>query len=421
METQLILFWLIVAGFGGFAALTLWRAASRGGAADPDGTADMRLYRGQLAGIDRDRARGVIADDEAGRLRTEIARRLLDADRRVAAAGGSAGPGARWPVAAAVAAAMGLTVAGYLWLGAPGYPDLPIAERIARAAEIAATRPGQVTAQGPAPALRDPDSPQDAALIAKLRDAVAARPDDLQGHLLLAEQESALGNAIAAAGAQARAVTLMGDAATARDHAVLSDLYVRAAGGYVSPEAEAAARAALARDAGNGTARFYIGLAEAQTGRPDLAFAIWRDLLESSPPAAPWVPVIRDRIGFLAAASGVDYAPPDMPQAEAAAPGAAAPGAQGPGPTAGDVAAAAGMSPEDRQAMIRGMVQGLADRLATEGGPASDWARLIAALGVLGETDRARAIWTEAKGVFAASPDDLAAVTAAARQAGVAE
>lgn len=90
------------------------------------------------------------------------------------------------------------------------------------------------------------------------------------------------------------------------------------------------------------------------------------------------------------------------------------------GPTADDVAAAAEMSEEDRQGMIRGMVDGLAERLATEGGSSDDWARLIGALGVLGDSERAAAIWAEAQQVFAASDSDLATVRAAAESAGVA-
>ena len=70
--------------------------------------------------------------------------------------------------------------------------------------------------------------------------------------------------------------------------------------------------------------------------------------------------------------------------------------------------------------MIRGMVEGLALRLAEDGGPPEDWARLIGALGVLGETARARAIWDEARQAFADSPQALAAIRAAAERAGVA-
>ncbi len=85
------------------------------------------------------------------------------------------------------------------------------------------------------------------------------------------------------------------------------------------------------------------------------------------------------------------------------------------------VGAAADMSEEDRQQMIRGMVERLADRLAEEGGPPEDWARLIAALGVLGETDRARSIWQEAQTRFAEAPAALAQLRGAAEGAGVAE
>ena len=188
----------------------------------------------------------------------------------------------------------------------------------------------------------------------------------------------------------------------------LADSYILAAGGYVSPEAEAALASALERDPKNGTARFYMGLMWAQTGRPDLAFRFWRALLEEGPEEAPWIPPIRAQIGMLAAAAGVDYAPPP-------APGAA------PGPDAADVAAAAEMSDEDRQGMIRSMVDRLSDRLATEGGPPEDWARLISSLGVLGDTERAAAIWAEAQTVFAGREADLATIRAAAEQAGVAE
>jgi len=50
--------------------------------------------------------------------------------------------------------------------------------------------------------------------------------------------------------------------------------------------------------------------------------------------------------------------------------------------------------------MIKGMVNSLETRLATQGGAAEDWARLIRALTVLEQNDRARAILDEARGVF---------------------
>jgi cytochrome c-type biogenesis protein CcmH len=113
----------------------------------------------------------------------------------------------------------------------------------------------------------------------------------------------------------------------------------------------------------------------AQQGRPDLAFPIWRNLMAESTADAPWLDPIRLQIEEVAALAGERVTLADLPQP-------AAPAA--PGPTPEQIEAAAEMAPEDRSAMIEGMVAGLADRLATEGGPPEDWARLITAFGVLG-------------------------------------
>jgi cytochrome c-type biogenesis protein CcmH len=304
-------------------------------------------------------------------------------------------------IGAAVAGTAGL----YLYLGAPGYPDLPIADRIARAEVFKAERPSQAEAEAQTtlPPAAEPDAAY-AELIGKLRIAVADNPDDPQGQRLLARNEAGLGNYSAAAETQRKLIALLGADATATDYATLADIYVLATAGYVSPEAEAALKAALERDPSNGTARFYTGLMWAQTGRPDLAFGFWRSLLEDGPEEAPWIAPIRAQIDLVARAAGVEYTPPAVT-----------------GPDAADIAAASEMSTEDRQAMIRNMVEGLAERLATEGGPAEDWARLISSLTVLGEAERARAIWTDAQGVFAGHPDELEKVHAAAVQAGLAE
>ena len=91
------------------------------------------------------------------------------------------------------------------------------------------------------------------------------------------------------------------------------------------------------------------------------------------------------------------------------------------GPSADDLKAADAMTPEDRAAMIAGMVAQLSQRLASEGGPATDWARLIDAYGVLDNPDPAAQIWLEAQQVFAGNPDALRVILASARRAGVAQ
>lgn len=362
----------------------------------------------KLREVGRDLERGTLPAAEAGRLRTEISRRLLEADRAKEL---PAGRGA--PVVAGLAVIL-LLAAGfglYLKLGAPDYPDMPLASRYAAAAELKANRPTQAQMEAAAPPLTL-DGAQDAAfldLMEKLRAAVHANPDDLRGQQLLAKNEAALGRFSAAAVAQSQVVALKGNDAAATDYVDLADYLILAAGGGVSSEAEAALTETLRRDPQNAEARFYSGLLLAQTGRPDLAFRLWADLLETSPPGSPWIPAIRQDLPRLALLAGVDYTLPP----EAAPPIA--------GPSAADISAGDDMTPQDRDAMVRGMVDRLSDRLSREGGPPEDWARLIFSLGVLGEVEKAAAVWAEAQEVFAGRDSALAPIRDAAEKAGVTE
>ncbi len=418
-----MLFWTLSLGLAALVTAALLRALLTGGAGRSEAEADLQVYRDQLSEVERDLSRGVVGAAEAERARIEISRRLLEADR----AGRGTRAGARGsPVVPLVliGAAVAGAVALYRVTGAPGYPDLPIAERIARAEALHASRPSQAAAEAEAEADL-PDRPAPEAqyldLVKRLRAAVAERPGDVTGQRLLARNEAALGNFAAAVAAQQQVIELSGAAATAEDHAALADTMILATGGYVSPEAEAALARALEIDPANGTARFYMGLMRAQTGRPDEAFRLWRGLLEAGPADAPWMPVIRDQIGILAQAAGVSYTPPAAPAPAAAAPAAAAPIGSAPGPDAADMEAAAAMTPEERREMVRGMVDSLSARLESEGGAAEDWARLVTSLGVLGETERAGAAYARARDAFAGDAAALATLRAAADEAGVAE
>jgi len=302
------------------------------------------------------------------------------------------------------------SVASYLWLGQPGYSDMGLQDRIAFAEEVRKTRPRQVAAEASLPAFVDPDEMDDRyrTLMSQLRSTVAERPDDLQGHALLAQQERRLGNFLAAKAAQQRVVTLKGAEVSAQDLADLGELQVLAAGGYVSPEAETSLRAALVQDPDNSTARYYLGLMLVQTGRPDQAFRIWDALLRAGPEDAPWIPPIVAQIEELAQRAGVNYSLPEI-------------GSSSRGPTASDLETAAQLTPGERMEMIGSMVAGLSERLANEGGPSRDWARLISSLGVLGEWQRAAAIHANALEVFANDPNAIDLINEAGRKAGVVE
>ncbi|MCE8506825.1 c-type cytochrome biogenesis protein CcmI [Ruegeria pomeroyi] len=410
-------FWILVTlmalTVAALLALSMLRARA---AAEPAAAYDLRVYRDQLAGVDRDLARGVIDAADAERIRTEISRRILAADTQMRAEAEGAGQSRRKVGLAALVGAVvivGGTMTLYSRLGAPGYGDLPLQLRLDIAQANRTDRPGQAEAEArvpPQPALQlEPDY---ADLLEKLRDTVAQRPDDIQGHMLLAQHEANTGNFQAAYAAKGRVIALLQGDASPQDFTEQAELMIRAAGGYVSPEAEAVLFEALRRDPEYGPARYYWGTMLAQIGRPDLAFNTWARTLQTAPAGTAWGQAIRDQIGELAMRAGVnDYTPPAPPADTASLPG----------PRREDVEAASEMDAETRAEMIRGMVTRLSTRLATEGGTPQEWGRLIGALAVLGETDRALAILEEARQVYAESADALVLIESAAQKAGLGE
>lgn len=402
-----MLFWILTSALVAVIALLFMLALlRRHAAATPAAAYDVQVYRDQLADLEKDRQRGVIAPDEADRTRLEISRRMLEADRAAQAPQGTgAAPRAASVVMAGVVlAVLGGAFALYQQLGAAGLPDRPLKLRLAEADALYDSRPKQDEAEQAAVAARGPMpeiDPQFTELMERLRKAVADRPNDLRGLELLATNEMNTGNFRAGWETQRRLIALKGEAATAEDYARLGEFMTVAAGGLVTPEAEAALATAMEKDRGNGLALYYLGLMMGQNQRPDRAFRMWDALLRQSSPDAPWVPVIAENIEALAWLAGEENYSPPMPA--------------GGGPSEADIAAAAEMTPEDRAAMIRGMVEQLNARLANEGGTGADWAKLISSLRMLGEGPRSEAVLAEARGKFADRPEDLAGIEAAAQ------
>ncbi len=366
---------------------------------------DLQVYRDQLAEVDRDLARGTIAPEDAARLRTDLSRKVLEADRAAQNATPLSSAHHSGAVIALAAVALTAAVALYWQLGAPGYADLPIKTRLALSDAAYANRLDQTTAEAraPKPAAPADISPQFTELMGKLREAVATRPDDLQGQTLLAHNEARLGNFVAAEAAQTAVIRIKGTEVSADDHASLAELKIMAAAGYITPQAEADLKTALQLDPKNGTALFYTGLMMDQLGRPDRAFVLWRGLLEHSKPSDPWYEPIANQIENLAGRAGERYTAPA--------------GLKGPDSDA--MAAAAEMSGGDRAQMIEGMVAQLSERLASNGGSPEEWAQLIGAYGVLGKIPEAKAAWKSAQAAYSGA--DLELILPAAEQAGAVE
>ena len=412
MHGVYMLFWTIT----GLIVLTVFALFARAVAVGRDtgenpAAYDLRVYRDQLSEVDRDVARGVLNDTDAERVRTEISRRILAVDATLnqsQASQGQTKPMSRG-LLGGVAAIIGLGAFGiYTQLGAPGYGDLRLQDRIEQAAELRAARPDQATAEASVPPNPAPTDENDEyiALVEQLRKAISQRPDDLRGYRLLVRAEARLGNLVAAHQAQERVIELSGGQdAPISELTDYADMMILAAGGFVSPEAEQVLTLVLERESSNPIALYYWGLLERQTGRPDTAFRIWDQLLRRGPAQAPWIEPILAQIEEVAAVAGVRYQIPQI--------------GTGRGPTDDDIAAAQDMSPAQRMEMIQGMVSGLSDRLATEGGPPQDWAQLISALGVLGRMDQAAAIFDNAREVFGDDPGAMDMINQAADRAGL--
>ncbi len=336
---------------------------------------DVEVYRQQLAEIVRDRDRGLLTESEAKAAEIEIERRLLRAADGARAAAQRKAPG--WAKSRVTAGAIAillpvLAIAIYVQQGQPGLPGAPFASREQeRGRDVAALQ----------------------ARIAELQARVEAAPHDADAWLVLAQALRGAHQFAAAADAFAQIVAL--GRSDAPILAAQGEMLTLAAGGVVTPAARAAFQTALNREPREPRARYYVGLAALQAGEPNQALDVWLALEADSAPDAPWLPILRQRIRETAAQHDIDVA--------ARRPAPADGGAAIPGPSAQDQAAAEAMSPEDRERMIRGMVDRLAARLADEPDDLTGWRRLARSYSVLGEHDKAIDAYQKA---LALAPED---------------
>jgi cytochrome c-type biogenesis protein CcmH len=150
----------------------------------------------------------------------------------------------------------------------------------------------------------------------------------------------------------------------------------------------------------------------AQDGRLQDAIDVWQGLAADSPADAPWLPVLRQQIARAAQELGIE--PPALAQPQA--PPGQPPAEQSPGPGAADVEAARNMTPQERMAFIRSMVDQLTTRLEAEPADPDGWLRLARAHAVLRENDRAEAALVRAEAEIAALPEGSPERTAFAQR-----
>ena len=342
---------------------------------------DVAIYKDQLKEAEREFELGLLGTEQAEAVKIELHRKLLAS----AAPTAHGEPDRATRTTPHLVTAIGIliflaagSVGAYLHLGSPALDNLAYADR-----DIASEQ--QQTA-GEQQAIDEMSS-----LVDRLEKRMEQDPDNLEGWLMLGRSASALGQYPRALIAYEQAVQRAPENAQILVDYAETVIFINE--GRVSIEAMRALEKARKNNAAHPKARYYIALRQAQSGYLKNAVQEWVDLLAISLPDASWVPTVRAQINAVANEAEIDLKTM-QPTEEAIRIGAsiresARAQTTQPGPTREDVEAAGEMSPEDRQQMIRSMVQRLADRLQDNPNDREGWLRLANAYTVLGETDKA--------------------------------
>jgi cytochrome c-type biogenesis protein CcmH len=360
--------WLIFAVFTAVAVLSvLWPLVKtpRGVARREIGIA---LYKAQLAEIEKDEAQHLVAPEDAQGAKAEASRRLIAAGAAIEPPPAASRTRARLASVGVLIFVPVLALSLYATIGHPDMPDAPLAARL-----------------GASPARMDL-----AAAIARIEAHLAQHPDDGRGYEVLAPVYLRMGRAGEAVNAARAALRLLGE--TPARLALYGEALVAGANGVVTPEAKQSFEAA-AKDSSAAEPRFFLGLAAEQEGDKVRAREIWGKLVAEAPQNAPWSEALRERLAALGAG-------PETPQ--------------------GGLAAKIEALPEaGRMNAIRGMVEGLASRLAQNGQDLEGWLRLVRSYTVLHEPGKARSALIDAKRSLAGDPSAIARIEALARELGL--
>jgi cytochrome c-type biogenesis protein CcmH len=353
-----MMLWFVFALMTAAAIFAVLWPLSRHGQPQNDGSETV-VYKDQLAEIDRDVAAGLIGSSEAEAARVEISRRLL------AAADNQRDPPLASSVglrrSAAIIALVGLpvvAVALYLPLGSPRLGDFPLAQRT-----------------------RAPDGAQQLDnLVAQVEAHLEKNPTDGRGWNVIAPVLARLGRYDDAVRAYRNSIAYSGDSAQRR--ADLGEAIAGAAGGVITAEAKAEFERAVALNADEVKASYFLGVAAEQDGHTTEAASIWRAMLARAPSDAPWRPLVQAALARVGG-SGAPVLSDDA------------------------MAAAKDMSETERGAMIRGMVERLAIRLKQNGDDVEGWLRLVRAYMVMGDHDKAKNALTDARQAVANDAERL--------------
>jgi cytochrome c-type biogenesis protein CcmH len=332
--------WLLALLLTAIACATLYYAGAGRtvNAAVPGADATSEHFRAQLRAIEADAASGRIGAAEAVAARGEIARELLRLKEATPKPAGK--EIAMWLPVLLVAV---LAVATYAYLGRPDLPAAPLAGREA------------------------PEVDLDAA-IATIEGRLATDPDDLRGWQVIAPAYMQLGRYADAVRALRRVNELAPP--TADTLSDLGEALMMQQNGSVAGEPLELFRRAAGLDAAHVRSRFYMASEATRAGAYEEAARAWTEVLALAKGDEPWVVTARNGLAFA------------------------------------EQQLAGGGEPEavivPDEAAIEAMVDGLAARLAADGGTVAEWTQLVRSRMIQGRMDDAQAAYDAAR---AAHPD----------------
>ena len=364
--------WVVFAVLTFFAVLAvLWPLARA--RRDFDGPNRKAIYETEVAGIDRDVARGLTSEADAASAKVVAARLLLAAKANETSPVKASTFARRAAAVVALVFIPGLAFGLYRVIGAADYPDQPLEARLS------------------APL----NSTDINVALAKIEKHLAENPDDARGWEVVAPVYLKLERPRDAARAWQKAIQLEG--VTADRASSFGEALVYAEEGRVTPQARQAFEAALKDDATDPRAQFFLGMADEQDGDKAAAIQRWTKMLDTAPPDAPFAAAVRERI---AAVSG-------QPPAAAS------------GPNSELGASVAAMPAEDQQKFMRERVAELAARLRQNGGDPQGWQMLVTSYARLGDADKAREALADARKALASDTTALGQLNALAGQLGL--
>jgi cytochrome c-type biogenesis protein CcmH len=350
-----VLFWILIVALVMLVMTAVYLPLLRAPKAEPAAEALERALIAELADIEANGGGRYVSDAEAKAARAEVARRLF-ALRRDTVPEATAAP--RWAMLFALLPLIAVPL--YLSLGAPEYPDQPLATRIDR--------------EG-----REIDQ-----LITRVEERLRQVPDDARGWALVAPIYARSGRNAEALNAYEQAIKHFTGPAAERAKLIAdrAEVMVISEEGKVSPQSLAAFNDALAADPANQKAQFYLAVHIEQNAGADAAKAAWTALIAKHQAENPgWLDLARQRLAAL------------DPQGA-------------PGPTQADIDAAAQLSNPEQRAMIEGMVANLAAKLEADPSDAAGWARLIRSRFVLGDKEQAAKDMQTARSHFAEGTEE---------------